>query len=267
MIHEASSTFQPRPELLHVAELLHRVGNDYTRAVSFASLMASKASTDEARWALSEVANQLHIAAETHKILRPPSVDELVDFTDAVARLCRAVADDGELRHRKINLFLTFDRPIALSSWRCWHANLIIAELINNACRHAFDARPGRIAIIISESDGRVVCNVRDDGRGPKAPTLGLGTQLVDALAAELDGFVERRFTQSGSTVTLSFIKDNAGVSSGLTHPHLTSGFRMQSASRGGTRRDAQGPGHPPSVGGKRRQTIRDSLNPASAEP
>jgi two-component sensor histidine kinase len=64
MIHETFSMFQSRWELLHVVELLHRVGNDYTRTASLASLMASKASTDEARSALGELANQLYITAE-----------------------------------------------------------------------------------------------------------------------------------------------------------------------------------------------------------
>lgn len=141
MIHEASNIYQSRWELFHVAEVLHRVANDYTRAVSFASLMASKASTGKARSALNEVADRLRIIAKTHKILRPPSVDELVDFTDAVARLCQAMVEASDLRHRKINLLLTFDRPIVLSSWRCWHANLIVSELINNACRHAFELK------------------------------------------------------------------------------------------------------------------------------
>jgi two-component sensor histidine kinase len=267
MIHEASNIYQSRWELLHVAEVLHRVANDYTRAVSLASLMASKASTDEARTALNEVANHLQIIAMTHKVLRPPSVDELVDFTEAVARLCRAMAEASDLRRREINLLLKFDRSILLSSWRCWHANLIIAELINNACRDAFGSKPGRITIMISESDGRVVCVVGDNGCGPKAPSVGLGTQLIGALVGELDGFVERRFTRFASTVTVSFSKDNAIASTRLVHPHLPGGFRMKPISRRGKRTDVQDAVHFHPVAAKHRQTIRDSLNRASAEP
>ena len=152
------------------------------RTVSLASLMASKASTDEARLALNKVADHLQIIAKTNKVLRPPSGDELGGFTDAVARLCRVMAEACELRDQRIKLFLTFDRPIVLGSWRSWQANLIIAELINNACRHAFGSRSGRIAVRISESHGRVVCDVGDDGCGPKAPSVGLG-DLADRRA------------------------------------------------------------------------------------
>jgi len=267
MIHEASNIFRRPWELLHIAELLHRVGNDYTRTVSLASLMASKASTDEARLALNKVADHLQIIAKTNKVLRPPSGDELVDFTDAVARLCRVMAEACEVRDQRIKLFLTFDRPIVLGSWRSWQANLIIAELINNACRHAFGSRSGRIAVRISESDGRVVCDVGDDGCGPKAPSVGLGTQLIDALVGELDGFVERRFTQFGSTVTVSFSTDTASASNCLMHPHLHDGFRMKPVSHGGKRTDGQDAVHFHPAAVKRRQTIRDSLNSAIAQP
>jgi hypothetical protein len=86
MIHEASSICQSRWDLLLVAEVLHRVANDYTRAVSFASLMASKASTDEARSALNEVANHLQIIAKTHKILRPLSENQSASDTRSPRR-------------------------------------------------------------------------------------------------------------------------------------------------------------------------------------
>jgi two-component sensor histidine kinase len=36
----------------------------------------------------------------------------------------------------------------------------------------------------------------------------GLGSELIDALAADLDGYVERIHKASGTTITLSFPQD-----------------------------------------------------------
>jgi two-component sensor histidine kinase len=205
MIHDPISALRSRAEMLQVAELLHRIGNDYTRAIAFASLRAVNASSDEARSALNEVVNHLHVAAEMHRVLRPPSVAESADLTDTIARLCRAQTDVSEFRRRRIDLLLAYDGPIELDAWRCWHASLIVAELINNACRHAPGSTSGPISVGIAESDGRVLCSVSNDGAVDKTWMPGLGTQLIDALAVGLDGFVERRFGESGATAVLSF--------------------------------------------------------------
>jgi two-component sensor histidine kinase len=205
MIHDPISALQSRSEMLHVAELLHRIGNDYTRAILFASLRAANASSNEAGSALNEVVNHLHAAAAMHRVLRPPSAAESGDLTSTIARLCRAQSDVSEFRRRRIDLLLAYDGPIELDAWRCWHASLIVAELINNACRHALGSTSGRISVSIAESDGRVLCGVSNDGAVDKTWKPGLGMQLVDALAVRLDGFVERRFGESGAIAVLSF--------------------------------------------------------------
>jgi hypothetical protein len=81
MIHDPISALRSRAEMLQVVELLHRIGNDYTRAILFASLRAANASSNEARSALNEVVNHLHAAAEMYSVLRPPSVARSTDLT------------------------------------------------------------------------------------------------------------------------------------------------------------------------------------------
>jgi two-component sensor histidine kinase len=122
------SALRSRAEMLQVAELLHRIGNDYARAIAFASLRAANASSNEARSALNEVVNHLQATAEMHRVLRPPSVAGPADFTDTITRLCRAQSDVSEIRRRRIDLHLAYDDPIELDAWRCWQASLIVAE-------------------------------------------------------------------------------------------------------------------------------------------
>src|SRR3984957_4172309 len=112
MIHDPISALQSRAEMLQVAELLHRIGNDYTRAIGFASLQAANTSSNEARSALNKVENPLHAPAEMYRVLRTPSVAESADLTDTIARLCRAQSDVSEFRRRRIDLLLAYDDPI-----------------------------------------------------------------------------------------------------------------------------------------------------------
>jgi two-component sensor histidine kinase len=85
---------------------------------------------------------------------------------------------------------------------------LIIFELISNACRHAFGDHGGRISVAVTTTRDQIICRVSDDGRPASTFERGLGTSLVDALAAALDGFVERQFTDAGTSVAVSFPAD-----------------------------------------------------------
>jgi len=194
---------------LHVTELLHRTHNEYARAISFASMVAASSSNQETKAALAEVISNLDTIAEAHLVLRPPLVEGLVDFADNLTRLCGATATSFEMKRRGITLLLVVAEPVFLDAARCWRANLIVFELVYNAFRHAFGPRAGCIAVTVATASERISCQVRDDGSSASTFESGLGTHLVDALAAELDGFVERQFSEWGTTVTLSFPKQS----------------------------------------------------------
>jgi two-component sensor histidine kinase len=190
---------------LQVAELLHRIRNDYARVISFASQVATRSSSQETKSALGEVINHLHTTAETLRVLRPPLAEGLVDFADNLTRLCRVVTTSFKTEYRGIALLLSVPEPVLLDAVRCWRASLIVFELIDNASRHAFGSRGGRITVTVAATSERNACQVNDDG--PSALTFkpGFGAHLVDALAAELDGFVARQLNENGTTATLSF--------------------------------------------------------------
>jgi two-component sensor histidine kinase len=58
--------------LLYVAELLHRVSNEYASTISLASVMASRASSPEVKSALKTVIEHLVRLASAHRVLLPP---------------------------------------------------------------------------------------------------------------------------------------------------------------------------------------------------
>jgi two-component sensor histidine kinase len=207
MIGSSQSSLEPMDRsLLYVTELLHRVQNEYTKAISFASMMATRSPNPEAKAALSKVIDHLHILAKGNRALRPPLPGPLVDFTAELTQLCRSLASGG-LDQCGIALHLAVSGSVLLDGVRCWRANLILSELITNASRHAFCRSGGRISIVVTMKCGWVVCRVSDDGSSDSAPKPGLGTQIVDALTADLKGDIKREYTESGTVVTLSFPK------------------------------------------------------------
>ena len=190
--------------LLYVAELLHRVSNEYASAISLASVAASGSSSPEVRTALEPVIELLAQLVKAHRVLSPPTVESAADLGGYLTQLCQAKAE-AELERRGTTLRLAVVSPVALDNVRCWRVGLIVSELITNAARHGLPSGPGEICVLLAADAGQVVCRVSDNGSAAATITPGLGTRIVDALAAELDGRVERRFGETGATITLTF--------------------------------------------------------------
>jgi two-component sensor histidine kinase len=189
---------------LYVAEIVHRIGNEYTSAIASMRLAAAKSSSTEAKAALNRAAGQLGAFATAHRVMQPPLAEGVVNLADSLTRLCKAVTL-ASLQDRGISLSLEVPRLLLLDASRCWRTKLIVGELITNAARHAFATEGGAIKVAVTLAAGQVACEVSDNGAGPATFTPGTGTQLVDSLAAELGGHVQRRFAEHGSTVTLLF--------------------------------------------------------------
>jgi two-component sensor histidine kinase len=88
--------------------------------------------------------------------------------------------------------------PIVLDVDRAVPIGLILSELITNALKYGFpDDRTGEISVELREGgDKQYLITVRDNGVGlPEAFDIhnspGLGLQLVNGLATQLNGTVE----------------------------------------------------------------------------
>lgn len=210
--------------LVYLTEFLHRVQNEYTKAIAFTSMMANRSPNPDAKAALCQVIDHLHASAKTYRVLRPPLCGELVDFAADVTTLCQIMASAG-LDQRGIALDLTVYGSVLLDGVQCWRANLILSELITNASRHAFGTRGGRISIAVTMACGWIVCRVSDDGSSAPKLEPGLGTQIIDALTADLEGAIERTCAESGTIITLRFPKNR-----GPAEHHLSSQLGISSA-------------------------------------
>lgn len=191
-----------QPLALHlVEEISHRVMNEYGEAIAILSL-ASRAEATAAP-ALTLAAERLRAMAEAHRSLLVPSAAEVMDLGSHLERLC-ACLSRASLGERGIRLTVATDE-VRLDAARCWRVGLIVSELVRNAVRHGLKGGQGSVRVALNRQEGRIWCVVCDDGCAPPDPPEGRGRRLIRALAAELAGSVDWKFTQSGSVVGLVF--------------------------------------------------------------
>ena len=201
-------------EFLLLRELSHRIGNEFTSVISYVSITASHSTSEDAKLALAGVADLLHRYAGVHRALQMPTCSTEIDASGYIRALCQSI-QSARLDHRHINLVLV-EVPLRLRSEQCWKLGMIIAELITNSTRHAFDDGGGTIRIQMSVSGSLAQCCITDNGSSSGLLQPGHGLKIVDALARDLNGRIDHQFRAEGATSVLRFPID--GEASRLTH-------------------------------------------------
>jgi two-component sensor histidine kinase len=208
-----ATEFPPAEGRLFLAELLHRINNEYAAAISMLSVAAARTASEEARAALDAVRERLHDYARVHRALQMPHQAELVDVADAVREVCRSITR-SKLESMDITLTLV-EQPFAMDADRCWRLCLIVSELVTNSVRHAFGRAGGAISVEVRQSGPFVVCRVSDNGCSASPPRRGgRGLAIIEGLVRSLDGSIKFRFGPSGSCAVLAFPRsmDDAGA-------------------------------------------------------
>ncbi len=203
---DLSSTARPEASgapLLMVAELEHRIANEYALAVASLSLAAARSKDAETTAALAGAAQRLRDFADAHRALQAPAAPGPADLGDHLQRLCDALVR-ASLAERGIGLTLVREE-IILDAEQCWRVALIVSELITNAVRHGLHGKPGEIHVEIGASASVVYCRVSDNGRPSGPEGAGRGTRLITALAQELGGHFDRIRGPTGTTAVLWF--------------------------------------------------------------
>jgi two-component sensor histidine kinase len=194
---------QIEEEQLLVREITHRITNEFASAISVVSLTASRSNSEEVKLALEGVLEHLHSYARVHRALQIPLQTHLIDASDYMRKLCQSISR-SKLDYRGIELIYV-ERPLTLSSERCWKLGMIVSELITNAARHAFGEGGGTIRVELTSAGSLVECCVTDNGAARGQIKPGQGMKIVEALARRLDGEVMQTFGPRGARSLLVF--------------------------------------------------------------
>jgi two-component sensor histidine kinase len=189
-------------ERLLVREITHRVNNEFASAIQIVSLTAARSSNGEVKIALAGVMEQLHSYASVHHALQMPAHNDLIDASAYLRELCRSIGR-SKLENSGVELVFV-EQPFRLSAERCWMMGMIVAELITNAVRHAFDQRGGAIRIEFQVSEEFAVCRVSDNGSASVTQTRhGNGMRIVNGLAEALGAAFAFKLGPAGAEAVL----------------------------------------------------------------
>jgi PAS domain S-box-containing protein len=144
------------------------------------------------------VADALHQTKILARGLAPVEL-EAGDLSAALESL----AVSAETIHRVSCTFKSSRETVSVDRASAIHVYRIAQEAVSNALRHG---SPTRIAIDLSESDGRFLLTIRDDGRGfaPDADGSrgsGMGLHIMSYRARMIDGALEVGPARSGGTL------------------------------------------------------------------
>ncbi len=177
-------------------EIHHRVKNNLQIVSSLLNLQEASVTDEASRKVFLECQSQIQSMAMVHEVLYRAGDFRGVEMQKYFERLLEylsgvydtsfsAISCDVDARETVLGL----DAAIAVA--------LIVNELVSNCFKHAFpNGKAGKVSLTMTAIEGDWVLTVADDGVGfestkAESGSKGIGTELVEALAAQLRGSVE----------------------------------------------------------------------------
>ena len=185
-------------------EVHHRVKNNFQIVSSLLSIQA-RAVPVELRAHFEESLHRIQAMGLLHEKFYRGLHVETVDLTGYLHELVNAVigafgVEDrvtGRVKGPPIHFNLDTGTPLAL----------LAAEVISNACKHAFpDTRQGKIIITVREAGEQVRLRIADDGVGSGTPggefvKGGMGQRLITNFVQQLNGTSRYEARKGGGTI------------------------------------------------------------------
>jgi two-component sensor histidine kinase len=191
-------------------EMQHRVGNSLQIIASILLLKARTVRNEETRLHLQDAHKRVLSIAAMQKQLEAGKHGEAIEIGPYLTRLCETLAGSMIGERRPISLEVHAENGVATSS-QAVSIGLIVTELVLNALKHAFpdETRQGNVLVSYDVAGMNWRLTVSDNGVGrpdgsSQQPVTGLGTNIIEALAKQLDARIEAVMDASGTTVSVT---------------------------------------------------------------
>ena len=191
-------------------EMQHRVGNSLQIIASILLIKARTVRSEETRLHLQDAHNRVMSIAAMQEQLQARKHGEQIEIGPYLTRLCETLAG-SLIGDRRPIVLKVHAQDGSTSSGSAVSIGLIVTELVLNAIKHAFpaDDSQGKVLVAYDVSGPNWRLTVSDNGIGRPddsagQPVTGLGTNIIEALAKQLDARVEALMNASGTTVSVT---------------------------------------------------------------
>ena len=188
-------------------ELQHRVANSLQIIASVLLQSARKVQSDETRNHLRDAHQRVMSVAALQQQLAASKVGD-VELRPYFTALCASIGASMIRDHNQLALEVSVDDSTTKADMSV-SLGLIVTELVINALKHAFPGdRSGKIKVDYHAHGPNWVLSVTDNGVGMPADAAnakpGLGTNIVQALTAQLQAVVKIADANPGTAVTIA---------------------------------------------------------------
>ena len=209
-LYEEKITQSLKEKEVLLKEVHHRVKNNMQVISSILNLQSSYVTDVYALNLLKESQNRIKTMSYIHESLYQNKTFSSINFSDYVTTLTNNILHSYTATMQKVRLELNVQKVI-LNLDTSIPAGLIINELVTNCIKHAFNAKnEGIITINLLTKDNVLFLEVKDNGSGfpdevDFKNTNSLGLQLVNTLIEQLNGKIELKTTQEGTSFIINF--------------------------------------------------------------
>ena len=197
-----------RAEVL-LTEVNHRVANSLTLVAALVKLQAGALTDKSAKDALGEAHARILAISLVHKRLYSDGDVRFVALDEYLSSLLDHL--ETSMRHEGHGASVSYQiEPLKLPTDATVNLGVVVAEWVTNAFKYAYPDRRGEVRVRLkSLPDGRAELVVEDDGVGRSengpAKGTGLGTKLVNGVAATMGAEIQYLARQPGTTARLAF--------------------------------------------------------------
>lgn len=188
-------------------EMRHRIANSLQLIASIILLKAGSVKSEESREHLEDAHDRILSIATVQRNLEPTSEGSLVPVVDYLRILCASLAKSMIGGRKPITIKVTGGKG-AVTPDEAIGLGLITTELVMNSLKHAFPSGEGQITVTYESGPTEWKLSIGDDGIGLSATDManreGLGTSIVESLASQLEGRIDRDSSSRGTVVSVT---------------------------------------------------------------